>query len=405
MKASIRSTAQRLGAIAAVLAAAAALPAGAQAARARNALDPTFGTHGRVEHWVADKFSNARWSGPSAVYRAGRGRVVVAAPAPVRLTAGGALDRSFGTGGVLPDGDGAGVQRLPDGAWLTQSGADGAFRLADADGHPLASSPALSASLAAVQGQPWALFEVVGLAGGDLLALHQPSERNHTVIAATLGRDGTVKRDGVVPGVAFWQLGATAQFPVGTGAILRTVFGVMRLRGDGSLDPRWGQRLVMIRGDDEVLGIAPWGHGGVAMLSFRGDAVVLREIGATGHVVHRRTLAHNAFTTSYGDMYHYTLATDAQGRVLVARTFRDRSAIRLDRYNGIRLDKRFGTRGTVDLRASKHVASAGVTVLPDGRIVVLGQLQKFGTMPSDRADFDSPDWEPHGTVVWRVKAR
>lgn len=361
--------------------------------------DRTFGDQGVVEQWVES--GSSPWHGPRGVWPGGGDRIVVLAQRMLRLTASGAQDASFGTPFVNP------VARFPDGRWLVawfpgENSVGTPVQPMDADGHALTTADAFVRSVKRLVGGPFGGF--AALADGTVLYAQADDVTGH-VRVTKLALDGTVlhaatfvRRDGI---------DISGAIVSGSGAIVSTDAGVLRLRNDGSLDPRWRPRstsLPRLR----ILKIVPWDGGGVAVLgaNLAAHRYELALISHTGRVARRIVLAGATFNDYGGPFasFNYAIAVDARGRLLLARSYGLHSAVTVSRYVGGRVDRAFGENGLAHLRASHSVDAKGMTVMPDGRIVVLGALQRWGTILGHN-NASIPGFEDHGAVIWRLTAR
>jgi hypothetical protein len=310
-----------------------------------------------------------------------------------RLTATGARDPSFGSLLVNP------AARFADGRWLVtrfsgENSVGSPARPMDADGHPLATAAAFVSSIARLPGDSGGMF--AALADGTALYLTIGELTGHVGVTK-VKLDGTVLRR------------ATFDMPVGTsfigaiasrtGAIADTTAGVLRLPNDGSRDSPWGLHASRQAAPLEAMKLVPWDKGGVAVLSANDDTerFELTLISHTGRVARRVGLASATFN-DYGGPFNYTLAVDPRGRLLLARSYAVHSGTTVSRYVGGLVDRTFGV---MHLKASHSVDAEGITVMPDGRIVVLGELQRWGTIYGHN-NAPIPGFEDHGTVLGRL---
>ncbi|WCB91543.1 hypothetical protein DSM104299_00214 [Baekduia alba] len=388
------SIAQRAGLVGALVATVARPAAVAHATPGE--LDRSYGNQGVVEQW--QETGSSPWYSPQGVWPAGGDRVVVQAARMQRLTRTGAQDPSFGSLFVRP------AARFRDGRWLVtrfpdENSSGSPVQPMDANGHPLATAGAFVSSIARLPGQP---------GGGTFAALADGTALYLTIDQFT-GRVAVakVKLDGTVLHQASFGLptgtspnGAIAS---GTGAIVYTSTGVLRLRNDGSRDSRWGLPTIRQSGASQMV---PWDKGGVAVVSANVDAkrYELTLISHTGRVARHIVLASATFNYYGGPFasFNYALAVDPRGRLLLTRSDAVHSGITVSRYVGGRVDRTFGVNGLTYLKASQSVDAAGVTVMPDGRIVVLGELQRSGTIYGHNNAL-IPGFEDHGTVLWRLQ--
>jgi hypothetical protein len=389
----VASIARRSGLVGALVATV-ALPA-AVAHATPGELDRSYGNQGVVQQW--QESGSSPWYSPQGVWPGGGDRVVVQAARMQRLTGTGAQDPSFGSLFVQP------AARFPDGRWLVtrfpdENSVGSPVQPMDANGHALATAGAFVSSIAHLPGEPGG-GTFAALADGTALYLTM-DELTGRVEVTKVKLDGTVLRKATFNLPLGTSLnGAIAS---GTGAIVDTSTGVLRLRNDGSRDSRWGMPAIRQLGASQLV---PWDKGGVALLSANEDAkrYELTLISHTGRVARHMALASATFNDYGGPLasFSYALAVDPRGRLLLARSYAVHSGITVSRYVGGRVDRTFGVNGPMHLKASHSVDAAGITVMPDGRIVVLGELQRWGTIYGHNNAL-IPGFEDHGTVLWRL---
>jgi uncharacterized delta-60 repeat protein len=322
-------------------------------------LDPTFGAGGKVTTAVGSR------SSAGAVTLQPDGKIVVAgrttsgsdyAFALVRYTSTGALDPSFGTGGIVttPFGEGfAGARAIvlqPDGKLVVAGIAGTDFALARYD-----SNGSLDPSFGE---------------GGTLTTKFRPEpgpeERDDIVEALVIQPDGKLVAAGWTDSGANYD------------------YALARYRTDGSLDPGFGSggRVTTAIGPNHDLGDAlvlqPDGKlvlagfsetasgAGFGLVRYNADGSLDGGFGAGGKVV----TGSNAGA--------FALALQPDGKLVAAgNSFRagpDDYDFAVTRYksNGA-VDRAFGSRGTVTTSfGSGYDVATALALQPNGRIVVAG---------------------------------
>jgi uncharacterized delta-60 repeat protein len=370
----------------AVLAAVVATAAGG-AAGAGGTLDPSFGVGGKV---VTDLGVNSS-DGASAAAVQADGKIVVAGTsdakrkgadfALVRYTAGGKLDRSFGTGGKVLTDFGK-VERL---AAVTVQ-ADGKIVVAGDTGEILSGSFIEGRFALARYTSSGKLDPTFGQ-GGKVVT--EPGG-NHDVAAAA---DIAQQSDGkiVVVGTAYYTDASRSYDDV----------AVVRYLNSGKLDLSFGTggkvqtdmakkgadepSAVAVQPDGKIVVVGRTSHNGSAARAPLADFGIVRYLrsgkldpsfGTGGKVI-------TDLQTNSDDWPH-ALAMAAGGKLVVAgstATKRPDGMVNLDSNFGVvrytasgRLDAGFGTAGKIitDLGRKSGDGASGVAIQPDGKIVVVG---------------------------------
>jgi uncharacterized delta-60 repeat protein len=295
--------------------------------RPNGALDPTFGTGGKVITPV----SPVGDGGGNAVTIQPDGKIVVVGGAndqqnnadfmAVRYLANGAIDTSFGNNGVtlvqLPGGDSSasGVAVQSDGAIVIAGTAIGPGGGGQEFG--------------IVRLTPGGVLDPTFGAGGIVLEQFRPGQDKGGAQSVVVGRDGRI----VVAG-----LGET---PAGRGT-----FGLMRLRTDGSLDPTFGTGgkvltefdgesiaiRVLLRADGGMVAVGSAGFPSrIALAGYRADGNLDPAFGTHGRTV-----------TAIGPASAGTAAVaQSSGNIVVAGT----SAAADFRTGGFALARYLGSAG------------------------------------------------------------
>jgi uncharacterized delta-60 repeat protein len=318
--------------------------------QADGVLDPGFGTGGKILSSPGPGDNEA-----IAVAVQPDGKLLVLAQGPaatlIRYTGAGAVDSSFGIGGVVTNPGGAADTSVN--AVAIQS--DGKIVLA------IATETQIGAARLNADGSPDASF---GTGGVALVALTP-------VLCCTHGAPSIV----VQPNGGI-LVGGSHEVPIFGGVLQYSA--VVELGPAGALNPAFG-----LGGYDQ--GKFPEGIQAIVLQS---DGGILVEIGggtATGPLRNlSRLLTGGTLDPTFGTGGTATgisgsLALEPNGKIVAAETATlgtapaSRAAFQLSRYNtNGALDSAFGTAGTVVTSIDANNAVGGVAVQPDGRIVVAG---------------------------------
>jgi uncharacterized delta-60 repeat protein len=322
-------------------------------------LDASFGAGGKVTSPLGDAADAVLQANGDIVVAGGQesggqqgGPVVVA-----RYTAGGALDSTFGTGGVVTTG----IVEVANAGLAIQ--ADGKIVLATSSNLVPPGIPTIVLQRYNADGTLDATFG----SGGKVTDVGQVTNK------VLLQPDGKI----IIAGTG-----------VRTMTSSDTAFFVKRYDADGSVDQSFQQTVNLGLGSNGAEDLALQADGKIVALGFSSNRTVLVRLNADGSLDAGFGVNGQVLTGAGGAMGALALQQDgdivlagiSENALLVARYLPDGS-----------LETRFGVAGTASAPFPQGIVAEDVKVQTDGKIVVAGWASKFHVV-SFAVGFDTSDF-------------